>query len=71
MTYDTPRSTKPSVRGYDNAKPAGGWLRSAMADPNLFIIIAFCAIGLLVTLNLMFRFPDFGMAVEQFSQLLG
>jgi hypothetical protein len=49
-------------------KPARAWLRAAIADPNLFMIIAFCAIGLLVTLNVMFRFPDFGISVEQLQQ---
>lgn len=69
-TRDALRSIK-SFRGSDNAKPAADRLRAAMADPNLFIILAFCAIGLLVTLNLMFRFPDFGITVEQLAQFPG
>lgn len=71
VTHDTPRSIESAFRGSDNAKSAADRLRAAMADPNLFIILAFCAIGLLVTLNLMFRFPDFGIDVEQLAQFLG
>jgi hypothetical protein len=71
MTHDAPHAIKSSIRGHDNVKSAGDWLRVATADPNLFIILAFCAIGLLVTLNLMFRLPDFGVSVEQLTQFLG
>jgi hypothetical protein len=62
---DTPRSIKSAFRDSDNAKSAADRLRAATTGPNLFIIIAFCAIGLLVTLNLIFRFPDFGGGIEQ------
>jgi hypothetical protein len=49
-------------------KSAGAWLRAAKADPDLFIIVAFCLIGLLVTINVILRFPDFGISVEQLQQ---
>jgi len=48
-----------------------GWLKAAMADPNLFIVVALCVIGLLVTLNLIFRFPSFQPSTEQIALLLG
>jgi hypothetical protein len=62
MNHDVSRNTSRSI------KSAGAWLRAAVADPNLFIIIALCAIGLLVTLNVMLRFPDFGISMEQLEQ---
>jgi hypothetical protein len=71
ITDDALRSIKSFARGYDNVKSVVDRLRVAMANPNLFIIVAFCAIGLLVTLNVMFRFPDFGINVEQLAQFLG
>jgi hypothetical protein len=69
VTHDAPRSIKSALRGSDNAKSAADRLRATMADPNLFIILALCAIGLLVTLNLMFGFPEFGIGVEQLAPL--
>jgi hypothetical protein len=62
---DTPRSIKSAFRDSYDAKSAADRLRTAATGSNLFIIIAFCAIGLLVTLNLIFRFPDLGVGVEQ------
>jgi hypothetical protein len=50
---------------------SAGWLKAAMADPNLFIVVAFCVIGLLVTLNLILRFPSFQPSTEQIALLLG
>ena len=68
ITHDSPRSIKSAFRGSDETQSATNGLRAFIAGPNLFIILAFCAIGLLVTLNLLFRFPDFGIDVEQLSQ---
>jgi hypothetical protein len=68
VTHDSARSINSAYRDSDNAKSAANRLRAVIAGPNLFIILAFCAIGLLVTLNLLFHFPDFGFDVEQFSQ---
>lgn len=50
---------------------SAGWLHTAIADPNLFIIAAVGAIGLLVTLNLIFRFAIFGSSIEQIAEILG
>jgi len=38
------------------------WSRfvTAVSDPELQTIIAFCMIGILVTLNVALRYPDFG-----------
>jgi hypothetical protein len=71
VTHNARRSTKSVLRGSDDAKSTADRLRAAMAGPNLFVVLAFCAIGLLVTLNLIFRFPDFGISVEQLAQSPG
>jgi len=44
------------------------WLAAAFKDPSLIAIVSFCAIGLLVTLNLMLRFPDLGALIAQYNQ---
>jgi len=69
--HDAQRSTKPTVRRYNNVKSALDRLHVAVTDPNLTLIVIFCAIGLLVTLNVISRFPDFGLSVEQLMQFLG
>jgi hypothetical protein len=58
---------KPARRG-KAAKTA--WYRhiTMIIDPDLVMVIVFCAIGLLVTANVVLRFPDFGAMVEQLEQ---
>jgi hypothetical protein len=43
-------------------------LIAAVSNPDFLAIALFCVIGLLVALNLMFRFPAFGAVVEQYNQ---
>ncbi len=35
---------------------------------NLLIVASFCAIGLMITANLILRFPDLGGLIEQYNQ---
>lgn len=46
------------------------WSRlvTAIANPDLHAVVAFCLIGFLLALNLILRFPDFGAVIEQFNQ---
>jgi hypothetical protein len=46
------------------------WSRlvTATANPDLHAVVAFCLIGLLLALNLILRFPDFGAVIEQYNQ---
>lgn len=37
-------------------------------NPHLLTIVALCFIILLVALNFIFRFPDFGTVIEQYNQ---
>jgi hypothetical protein len=51
--------------------PADGpWQRifTAVSNPDLQAVVALSLIGLLLTLNIMFRFPDFGAIVAQYNQ---
>lgn len=43
-------------------------LFAVFSNPDLPMIIAFCLIGILLTLNLILRFPDFGAVIEQYNQ---
>ena len=44
-------------------------LVTVIANPDLHSAVAFCLIGLLLTLNLILRFPSFGAVIEQCNQL--
>lgn len=67
-TAGAPRSINSAVR---RDKFAGGWLDAAMADPDLLVIVAFCAVGLAMTLGLIFRFPGFVTSLEQIAAIFG
>ena len=47
------------------------WIRlgTAVSNPNLIAIVAFSAVGLLVTAAMVLRFPNFGTMVEQLEQV--
>jgi hypothetical protein len=69
VTRVPPRSAYSRLRtGKDSA---AGWLGTVISDRNLIILAAFCLIGLLVTLNLIFRFPVFQPSIDEFAQILG
>jgi uncharacterized membrane protein YdfJ with MMPL/SSD domain len=40
----------------------------AITNPDLVAVVAFCLVGLLLSLNLILRFPDFGAVIEQYNQ---
>jgi hypothetical protein len=41
---------------------------AAINNPELLVIVAICALGLLITLNFILRFPGFGAVIEQYNQ---
>jgi hypothetical protein len=43
------------------------WLAAAIKDPNFGIVMAFCAIGLLASINVILRIPDFGVILGQLN----
>jgi hypothetical protein len=69
VTRDPPRSVYSVLSTRGNF--ATGWLHGVTADRSLVIIAALCLIGLLVTLNLIFRFPSFQPSWEEIAQFLG
>ena len=69
ITRNAPHPIYPVIRTAETF--SAGWLRAATADRNLIIIGAVCLIGLLVTLNLIFRFPSFAPSLEELAQILG
>jgi hypothetical protein len=68
MTRDQ-RSVYRALRTGGNSGTS--WLDALTTDRNLVIISGFCLIGLLVTLNLIFRFPSFQPSMEEIVQILG
>jgi hypothetical protein len=40
----------------------------AEVEYEILLIVVFCLVGLLVTLNLIFRFPDLGAMVAEYNQ---
>jgi len=46
------------------------WLEfaAAITNPELLTVVAFCLIGLLLSLIFILRFPDFGAVIEQYNQ---
>ncbi|HUC52232.1 MAG TPA: hypothetical protein VMA30_22815 [Xanthobacteraceae bacterium] len=54
-----------------SASPAlGAWSRfkEFAVGTDLELVVALCLIGLLITLNLMFRFPELGAVIAQCNQ---
>jgi len=69
ISHGFPRSVHSALRSSGNL--ATDWFRAVTTDRNLIIIAAFCLIGLLVTLNLILRFPSFQPSTEEIAQFLG
>ena len=44
------------------------WLGTVITDPNLLTVVTICAVGLLLSLLVIFRFPDFAGLIEQYYQ---
>jgi hypothetical protein len=49
---------------------SGAWprFRELAARGDFQLVLAFSLIGLLITLNLIFRFPEFGAVIAQYNQ---
>ena len=60
--------TKPA--GQLTKLPEAAWhqVLAETTDPDFIIIAAFCTIGLLITINVILRFPDFGASAERYNQ---
>ena len=69
------KSALPSARGIPPLTQQPGaarttWHRllAAMLNPDFITIVVFCTIGLLTTLNVILRFPNFGSLIELYNQ---
>jgi hypothetical protein len=61
-------TTKPCRRDARAAPKDGTSFATAFPGQNRLTIVAICLVILLVLLNLMFLFPDFGSVIEQYNQ---
>jgi len=52
----------------NDVKSAWHKVVAEMTDPVLIAIVIFCAIGLLITVNVALRVPDFAAVMGQFQQ---
>jgi hypothetical protein len=73
MTHiPTVRELQPLVKGADRRPQTASspWQRlvATVTSPDLIVVAIFCAIGFLVTVNVVLRFPDFAASVEQLEQ---
>ena len=71
------RKQQPKVRELEASPKAksrhvvnDSWCRvyATLTDPDLLIVAAFCGVGLLVMLSLIFRFPNVVAAVGEYNQ---
>jgi uncharacterized membrane protein YdfJ with MMPL/SSD domain len=58
----------PTNRQAEKTETEWSRLVTAIANPDLHAVVAFCLIGFLIALNLILRFPDFGAVIEQYNQ---
>jgi len=68
LTQNLQSSTRPAALLANTMKALWCWLVALLSDPALIAVAIFCTIGLLITLNLIVRFPDFTAVSEQFQQ---
>lgn len=57
-----------TVRRVGTTGAAWGRIVATLTNPELVTITVFCAIGFLIAINLILRFPDFGATLQRFQQ---
>lgn len=60
--------TNPANRRTQETEIAWSRFTAAITNLDLQVVVAFCLIGLLLTLNLIFRFPNMGAVIAQYNQ---
>jgi hypothetical protein len=68
VTHVLQRLIKPTDRRARKTETEWSRILAIIANPELHAMVAFCLIGLLITLNLILRFPDLGAVIEQYNQ---
>ena len=66
--HDVPPPVASRRRAAKATETRWNQLIAAMTDPELTVIVMLCAIALLITINLILRFPNFGAVIEQYNQ---
>jgi hypothetical protein len=67
LTRELEPTAKPEDRRFKTLQMTWDRIVAATTNPNLIAVTLFCAIGLLISLNLILRFPDAGLFVEQYN----
>jgi hypothetical protein len=70
MTYlPIRRELQPLTKSRSSRSPQTPWSRfiAAINGPDFLIVAALCLVGLLLTLNFMFRHPDVGDLIQQYN----
>ena len=58
----------PPLKQAKTTRTAWHQMVAAISESDLITIVALFAIGLLITLNLILRFPEFGTLIESYNQ---
>jgi hypothetical protein len=63
------RELQPLTQSRSSPSPQTTWRRviAAINGPDFLIIVVVCLLGLLLTLNFMFRNPDIGDLIQQYN----
>jgi hypothetical protein len=63
------RELQPLTQSKSPRSPQTAWGRviAAINRPEFLIIVVVCLLGLLLTLNFMFRHPDVGELIQQYN----
>jgi hypothetical protein len=59
----------PQVAHYASAERTAGWLLSTLTRPDVAIVLAFCAIGLILTFAALAASPDFASVLVEESAM--
>ena len=69
LTRELEPTAKPEDRRFKALQMTWDRIVAATTNPDLIAVTLFCAIGLLISLNLILRFPNAGLFVEQYNVL--
>jgi len=67
LTRELEPTVKPEDRRFERLQTTRDRIVAATTNSDLIPVMLFCAIGLLIALNLILRFPDAGLLVEQYN----
>ncbi len=63
------RESRPQVKSkHNDAGEQQSQFARIITDPGFLTVVALSLIGLLIALNLIFRFPDFGAVIAEYNQ---